>query len=45
MIAAVSTGSGGPFPSDVPKEAIVIEEMRLVANPSLASPIHPQNRD
>jgi peptidyl-prolyl cis-trans isomerase A (cyclophilin A)/peptidyl-prolyl cis-trans isomerase B (cyclophilin B) len=44
-IAAVSTGSGGPFPSDVPKEAIVIEEMRLVANPSLASRIHPQNRD
>jgi peptidyl-prolyl cis-trans isomerase B (cyclophilin B) len=44
-IAAVPTGSGGPFPTDVPKETIVIEEMRLIANPSLASPIHPQNRD
>lgn len=40
-IAAVPTGSGGPFPTDVPKETVVIEEMRLIANPSLASPIHP----
>ena len=44
-IAAVPTGSGGPFPTDVPKETIVIEEVRLIANPSLASPTHPQNRD
>jgi len=44
-IAAVPTGSAGPFPTDVPKETIVIEEVRLIANPSLASPTHPQNRD
>ena len=31
-IAATPTGPGGMFPSDVPKDAIIIEEARLVAN-------------
>jgi peptidyl-prolyl cis-trans isomerase A (cyclophilin A)/peptidyl-prolyl cis-trans isomerase B (cyclophilin B) len=29
-IAAMSTGAGGPFPSDVPREAVIIEEARLM---------------
>ncbi|SEL12871.1 peptidylprolyl isomerase [Nitrosovibrio tenuis] len=29
-IAATSTGAGGPFPSDVPKELVVIEEAKLI---------------
>ncbi len=29
-IAATPTGSGGPFPSDVPKETVIIEEIKLV---------------
>ena len=31
-IAATPTGSGGMFPADVPREAVVIEEARLVPN-------------
>lgn len=33
-IAAVPTGAGGPFPTDVPKEAVVIEEIKPVAGSS-----------
>jgi peptidyl-prolyl cis-trans isomerase A (cyclophilin A)/peptidyl-prolyl cis-trans isomerase B (cyclophilin B) len=29
-IAATPTGAGGPFPSDVPREAVIIEEARLM---------------
>jgi len=29
-IAAVPTGRGGPFPSDVPREAVVIEDIKLI---------------
>jgi peptidyl-prolyl cis-trans isomerase A (cyclophilin A)/peptidyl-prolyl cis-trans isomerase B (cyclophilin B) len=29
-IAAMPTGAGGPFPGDVPREAVVIEEARLI---------------
>lgn len=29
-IAATPTGSGGPLPSDVPKEAVIIEEIKLI---------------
>ncbi|MBA2659352.1 MAG: peptidyl-prolyl cis-trans isomerase [Nitrosospira sp.] len=29
-IAATPTGSSGPFPSDVPKEAVIIEEIKLI---------------
>lgn len=42
-IAAVPTGSGGPFPTDVPKETVVIEEINLVASPSLATS-HPSTK-
>ncbi len=31
-IAAISTGASGPFPSDVPREAVVIEEARLITS-------------
>ena len=31
-IAATPTGSGGMFPADVPREAVVIEEARVVPN-------------
>ena len=31
-IAALSTGASGPFPSDVPREAVVIEEARLITS-------------
>ena len=31
-IAAMPTGSGGMFPADVPREAVIIEEARLVPN-------------
>jgi cyclophilin family peptidyl-prolyl cis-trans isomerase len=31
-IAATPTGSGGMFPADVPREAVIIEEARLVPN-------------
>lgn len=30
-IAATPTGAGGPFPGDVPREAVVIEEIRLIS--------------
>jgi peptidyl-prolyl cis-trans isomerase A (cyclophilin A)/peptidyl-prolyl cis-trans isomerase B (cyclophilin B) len=30
-IAKAPTGSGGPFRSDVPREAVVIESMSVVA--------------
>ena len=30
-IAATPTGAGGPFPGDVPRETIVIEEIRLIS--------------
>ena len=37
-IAATSTGPGGPFPSDVPKEAVIIEEIKLItADPTPAT--------
>ena len=29
-IAATPTGAGGPFPSDVPRETVIIEEARLI---------------
>ena len=29
-IAATPTGSGGPFPTDVPKESVIIEEIKLI---------------
>ena len=29
-IAATATGAGGPFPGDVPRETVVIEEARLI---------------
>jgi peptidyl-prolyl cis-trans isomerase A (cyclophilin A)/peptidyl-prolyl cis-trans isomerase B (cyclophilin B) len=29
-IAATTTGAGGPFPGDVPRETVVIEEARLI---------------
>ncbi|MDH5481073.1 MAG: peptidylprolyl isomerase, partial [Nitrosomonas sp.] len=29
-IAAIPTGPGGPFPKDVPRESIVIEDIMLV---------------
>ena len=32
-IAQVPTGPGGPFPSDVPKTAVVIEEVKLITAP------------
>jgi peptidyl-prolyl cis-trans isomerase A (cyclophilin A)/peptidyl-prolyl cis-trans isomerase B (cyclophilin B) len=30
-IAAVETGSMGPFPSDVPRKTVVIEDMKVVS--------------
>ena len=30
-IAATPTGAGGPFPGDVPREAVIIEEIRLIS--------------
>ena len=30
-ISKVPTGSGGPFPTDVPREAVVIESVTVVA--------------
>ncbi|MEO7464931.1 MAG: peptidylprolyl isomerase [Nitrosospira sp.] len=30
-IAAKPTSSGGPFPTDVPKESVIIEEIKLIA--------------
>jgi cyclophilin family peptidyl-prolyl cis-trans isomerase len=41
-IAAVPTGARGPFPGDVPKSDIVIEEIRLVADGS-PPPSNPSN--
>lgn len=35
-IVAIPTGAGGPFPGDVPKETVVIEEIRLI---STAEPV------
>ena len=29
-IAATPTGSGGPFPTDVPNESVIIEEIKLI---------------
>jgi peptidyl-prolyl cis-trans isomerase A (cyclophilin A)/peptidyl-prolyl cis-trans isomerase B (cyclophilin B) len=29
-IAGTPTGSGGPFPSDVPEKTVVIDEIKLV---------------
>jgi cyclophilin family peptidyl-prolyl cis-trans isomerase len=34
-IAAMPTSSGGPFPSDVPKETVIIEDIKLVAADSI----------
>lgn len=36
-IAATPTGAGGPFPSDVPKETIIIEEIKLISTAEPAS--------
>ncbi|MDD5240141.1 MAG: peptidylprolyl isomerase [Sulfuricella sp.] len=37
-IAALPTGAGGPFPSDVPAQPVIIEEMAMAAEePSLAA--------
>ncbi len=30
-IAATPTGAGGPFPGDVPRETVIIEEIRLIS--------------
>ena len=29
-IAALPTGAAGPFPSDVPRKAVVIEDIRVI---------------
>ncbi len=39
-IRSVSTGSGGPFPTDVPQEPVIIKSVTLL-NPPPASPIAP----
>ena len=31
-ISRLETGKGGPFPSDVPTDQVIIEEAKLVAN-------------
>lgn len=38
-IAATPTGAGGPFPGDVPRETVIIEEIRLIstAEPALVA--------
>ena len=36
-IAATPTGAGGAFPSDVPKETIIIEEIKLISTAEPAS--------
>lgn len=36
-IATTPTGAGGPFPSDVPKETIIIEEIKLISTAEPAS--------
>ena len=41
-IAATPTGSGGPFSSDVPKEAVIIEEIKLITADSAPAPSFPQ---
>jgi peptidyl-prolyl cis-trans isomerase A (cyclophilin A)/peptidyl-prolyl cis-trans isomerase B (cyclophilin B) len=40
-IAALSTGASGPFPSDVPREAVVIEEARLITSGAAEPASHP----
>jgi peptidyl-prolyl cis-trans isomerase A (cyclophilin A)/peptidyl-prolyl cis-trans isomerase B (cyclophilin B) len=42
-IAAVPTGARGPFPGDVPKSDIVIEETRLIAEGS-SPPSNPSTK-
>jgi cyclophilin family peptidyl-prolyl cis-trans isomerase len=37
-IAATPTGPGGPFPGDVPKETVVIEEAKLIAGAPTPTP-------
>ncbi len=42
-IAATPTGAGGPFPSDVPREAVIIEEARLITGET-TQPAPPSSR-
>ena len=41
-IAATPTGSGGPFPTDVPKESVIIEEIKLITADSAPAASFPQ---
>lgn len=41
-IVATSTGSGGPFPTDVPKESVIIEEIKLITADSAPAANFPQ---
>lgn len=43
-IAAVPTASGGPFPSDVPKQNIVIENVSVVAEKAAEPPVKKKSR-
>lgn len=42
-IAATPTGAGGPFPGDVPREAVIIEEARLITGET-TQPAPPSSR-
>lgn len=45
-IAVMPTGPGGPFPSDVPREVVVIEEVKLItaAEPAAADTSKPKQQ-
>ncbi|MDP1557359.1 MAG: peptidylprolyl isomerase [Nitrosomonas sp.] len=42
-IAAIPTGSGGPFPSDVPKTSIIIEDIELISVATTAPEVNNKN--